>query len=86
MLHEAVTLDELCTLIDETKPRRFSLTAAIRCYVVRYLMEAASSKAPPFEPLAPNGKTIEAMKAARRGEFTRVGAPGKLLTSLSAKR
>jgi predicted DNA-binding ribbon-helix-helix protein len=37
---EAVTLDELCTLIDETKPSRFSLTAAIRCYVVGYFIEA----------------------------------------------
>jgi len=44
MQREAVTLDELCTLIDETKPRRFSLTAAIRCYVVSYFIEAASAR------------------------------------------
>jgi predicted DNA-binding ribbon-helix-helix protein len=41
MQREAVTLDELCALIDETKPRGFSLTAAIRCYVVGYFTQAA---------------------------------------------
>jgi predicted DNA-binding ribbon-helix-helix protein len=45
MQREDVTLDELCTLIDEAKPLRFSLTVAIRCYVVGYLMEAARARA-----------------------------------------
>ncbi len=44
MQREALTLDELCTLIDEAKPRGFSLTAAIRCYVVGYLIEAANAR------------------------------------------
>jgi DNA-damage-inducible protein J len=38
----------------------------------------------PFEPFVPNEETIEAMKAARRGEVTTVGSPGKLLASLNA--
>ena len=33
------------------------------------MMRIATEKALPFEPLIPNAKTIEAMKAARRGEF-----------------
>ena len=37
-----------------------------------------------FEPLVPNEETIEAMKAARRGELTTVGPPAKLLPSLNA--
>jgi predicted DNA-binding ribbon-helix-helix protein len=41
---EAVTPNELCTLIAAAKPRRFPLTAAIRCYVVGYFIEAASVK------------------------------------------
>jgi len=32
----------------------------------------------------PNEETIEAMKAARRGELVTVGPPGKLLASLNA--
>ena len=32
------------------------------------LTRVAREKALPFEPLVPNGKTIEAMLAARRGE------------------
>jgi DNA-damage-inducible protein J len=38
----------------------------------------------PFEPLVPNPEIIEAMKAARRGELTTVGPPGRLLKSLNA--
>ena len=37
----------------------------------------------PFEPLVPNDETIEAMKAARRGELTTVGPPQKLLARLT---
>ena len=32
------------------------------------MVKIAKEKALPFEPLVPNKKTIEAMKAARRGE------------------
>ena len=48
------------------------------------MVRIAKEKALPFEPLVPNEETIEAMKAARRGEVTTVGSPGKLLASLKA--
>jgi addiction module RelB/DinJ family antitoxin len=48
------------------------------------MVKIAKEKALPFEPLVPNEETIEAMKAARRGELTTAGAPGKLLPSLNA--
>jgi DNA-damage-inducible protein J len=44
----------------------------------------ATEKALPFEPLVPNKETIEAMKAAERGEVTTVGHPRNLLKSLNA--
>jgi DNA-damage-inducible protein J len=34
------------------------------------MVKIAKEKALPFEPLVPNKETIEAMKAARRGELT----------------
>jgi DNA-damage-inducible protein J len=48
------------------------------------MMRIAKDKALPFEPLVPNAETIEAMKAARRGEVVTVGSPDNLLTSLNA--
>jgi DNA-damage-inducible protein J len=48
------------------------------------MVKIAKEKALPFEPLVPNKETIEAMKAARRGELTTAGSPGKLLASLNA--
>ena len=48
------------------------------------MIKIAKEKALPFEPLVPNEETIEAMKAARRGELVTVGPPGKLLASLNA--
>jgi DNA-damage-inducible protein J len=39
----------------------------------------------PFEPLVPNEETIEAMKAARRGEVVTVGPASQLLESLNAR-
>lgn len=33
------------------------------------MMRIANEKALPFSPLVPNAETIEAMEAARRGEF-----------------
>jgi DNA-damage-inducible protein J len=47
------------------------------------MVKIAKEKALPFEPLVPNDETIEAMKAARRGELTTVGPPEKLLPSLN---
>ena len=46
--------------------------------------EAAADAAPPFAHLLPNAETIEAMKAARRGELITVGQPSALLASLNA--
>jgi DNA-damage-inducible protein J len=48
------------------------------------LVRVAAEKRLPFEPLVPNAETVEAMKAARRGELTKVGKPEKLLGSLNA--
>jgi DNA-damage-inducible protein J len=38
----------------------------------------------PVEPLIPNTETVEAIRAARRGELVTVGGPDKLLASLNA--
>jgi DNA-damage-inducible protein J len=48
------------------------------------MMRIAKEKALPFEPLIPNDETIEAMKAARRGELTQAGSPENLLERLNA--
>jgi DNA-damage-inducible protein J len=48
------------------------------------MMRIAKDKALPFEPLVPNAETIEAMKAARRGDLVTVDSPDKLLASLDA--
>jgi DNA-damage-inducible protein J len=47
------------------------------------MVKIAKEKALPFEPLVPNDETIEAMKAARRGELISAGPPGELLKSLN---
>ena len=57
-----------------------TVSDAFRMMVVKI----AKEKALPFEPLVPNDETIEAIKAARRGELATVGPPGKLLASLNA--
>ena len=49
------------------------------------LVKIAEEKALPFAPLVPNDETIEAMKAARRGELVTVGSPDKLIASLNAE-
>ena len=56
-----------------------TLSDAFRLMVRRIAVE----KALPFEPLVPNAKTIEAMKAARRGELVTAGKPSDLLASLN---
>lgn len=53
---------------------------AFRMMMTRIAVE----KALPFEPLVPNAETIEAMKAARRGELVSAGGPDSLLASLNA--
>ncbi len=47
------------------------------------LTRVAAEKALPFEPLVPNAKTIEAMKAARRGELNTAKSVDHLLSSLN---
>jgi DNA-damage-inducible protein J len=48
------------------------------------LMRTVADKALPFDPLVPNQETIEAMKAARRGELVTVGRVEDLMADLHA--
>src|ERR1035437_4406180 len=48
------------------------------------LMRTVAERALPFEPLMPNAETVEAMKAARRGELVTVGSIDNLLADLHA--
>ena len=57
-----------------------TVSDAFRLMMVRI----AKDKALPFEPLVPNAETIEAMKAARRGDLVAVASPDALLASLNA--
>jgi DNA-damage-inducible protein J len=57
-----------------------SVSDAFRMMMVRI----AADKALPFSPLASNLATIEAMKAARRGDLAKVGSSEELLASLNA--
>ena len=56
-----------------------TVSDAFRLLMVR----VAAEKALPFEPLIPNAETIEAIKAARRGELVAVGSPENLLKKLN---
>jgi len=56
-----------------------TISDAFRLLMVRI----AKDKALPFEPLIPNAETIEAIKAARRGEVVTVGSPDELVASLN---
>jgi len=58
-----------------------TVSDAFRLMMVRI----AAEKALPFEPLVPNAETIEAMKAARRGELVTVGPAEALLAELNAE-
>jgi DNA-damage-inducible protein J len=49
------------------------------------LMRTVADKALPFDPLIPNKATIEAMKAARRGDVVKIGGIDNLLTDLNAE-
>ena len=57
-----------------------TVSDALRLLMVRI----AAEKALPFEPLVPNAETIEAMRAARRGELMKAGSPKRLIASLNA--
>ena len=48
------------------------------------LTRVAAEKALPFEPLVPNAETIEAMKAAKRGELITADDADDLLKRLNA--
>ena len=45
----------------------------------------ATEKRLPFEPLVPNEETIEAMRAARRGDLVDVGGVDELMADLNAE-
>jgi DNA-damage-inducible protein J len=62
------------------KAMGLTVSDAFRMMMVRIARE----KALPFEPLVPNAETIEAMKAARRGDLVTAGKPDSLLASLNA--
>jgi len=57
-----------------------SLSDAFRMLLKRVVAE----KALPFEPLVPNAETVEAMRAARRGELVTVGSLDGLFRDLNA--
>ena len=57
-----------------------TVSDAFRLMMVRI----ATEKRLPFEPLVPNAETIEAMKAARRGEVSTVGSVEGLMADLHA--
>ncbi|MSO84709.1 MAG: type II toxin-antitoxin system RelB/DinJ family antitoxin [Rhodospirillales bacterium] len=57
-----------------------TVSDAFRLMMVRI----ATEKRLPFEPLVPNAETIEAMRAARRGDLIAVGSADKLLADLNA--
>lgn len=75
--------------IDEkTKDEAAAVLAAIGLTVsdaFRLMMvRIAAEKRLPFEPLVPNDETIEAMKAARRGDLIAVGGVADLMADLNA--
>ena len=57
-----------------------TVSDAVRMMLVRVVAE----KALPFDPLIPNDETIEAIKAARRGELVTAGTVDDLLADLHA--
>ena len=63
------------------KAMELTVSDAFRLMMVRI----AADKALPFEPLIPNAETIEAMRAARRGDvIPQPAEPDTLLASLNA--
>src|SRR3546814_16263376 len=57
-----------------------TVSDAFRMLLVRTVAE----KALPFDPLVPNEGTIEAMKAARRGDLVKIGSIDELMADLHA--
>ena len=58
-----------------------TVSEAFRLMMVR----VATEKRLPFEPLVPNEETIEAMRAARRGDLVDVGGEDELMADLNAE-
>lgn len=48
------------------------------------LMRTVAEQALPFDPLIPNAETVEAMRAARRGDVVKVGNVTDLMADLHA--
>ena len=57
-----------------------TVSDAFRLMMVRI----ATEKRLPFEPLVPNAETVEAMRAARRGDLVTVGSVDDLVADLNA--
>ena len=57
-----------------------TVSDAFRLMMVRI----ATEKRLPFEPVVPNARTVEAMRAARRGELVTVGGVDALLPDMNA--
>ena len=57
-----------------------TVSDAFRLMMVRI----ATEKRLPFDPLVPDEETIEAMKAARRGDLVEVGGVDALMADLNA--
>ncbi len=57
-----------------------TVSDAFRLMMVRI----ATEKRLPFEPLVPSAETIEAMRAARRGDLVTVGSVDDLVADLNA--
>jgi len=72
----------------ETKAEASAVLASIGLTLsdaVRLMLKrVAAEKALPFEPLVPNPETIEAIKAARRGELETENSVNNLLEELNA--
>ena len=58
-----------------------TLSDAFRMLLTRTVAERAL----PFDPLTPNEETVQAMKAARRGDLVKVGSVADLLADLHAE-
>ncbi len=67
---------EAATVLDSIG---LTVSDAFRLMMVRI----AAEKRLPFEPLVPNAKTVEAMRAARRGEVKKVGRVDELMADLN---
>ncbi len=57
-----------------------TVSDAFRLMMVRIAVE----KRLPFDPLVPNEETVEALKAARRGDLVEVGGVDELMADLDA--